>query len=210
MIREIRAIWQEIILGVAMPADSRRWKKVFLREIGRGQAWIFFRGCFGAFFELPVSLCVSELSLFGAVSFCRRAALNHSSEVTWRNVSIAIARVDAWKTATQMVQACATNASSRLLFRGPSFFDFFASGRHICRTKLPPKKFYIDTKSGLKNAKKGSEKPSEMCPKNVEPLSRRLNIAHQHLSKRFSPPKICSKMLFFTARLCKDSQAKAV
>ena len=27
-------------------------------------------------------------------------------------------------------------------------------GRHVCRTKLPPKNFKIDTKNGLKNAKK--------------------------------------------------------
>ena len=27
-------------------------------------------------------------------------------------------------------------------------------GRHVCRTKLPPKNFEIDTKNGLKNAKK--------------------------------------------------------
>ena len=27
-------------------------------------------------------------------------------------------------------------------------------GRHVCRTKLPPKNFLIDTKNGLKNAKK--------------------------------------------------------
>ena len=27
-------------------------------------------------------------------------------------------------------------------------------GRHACRTNLPPKKFWIDTKNGLKNAKK--------------------------------------------------------
>ena len=26
-------------------------------------------------------------------------------------------------------------------------------GRHACRTKLPPKNFLFDTKSGLKNAK---------------------------------------------------------
>ena len=59
-------------------------------------------------------------------------------------------------------------------------------GRHVCRTKLPPKKIELDTKKGLKNASKRSKKPSETCPKNVKPLSGRLKMFHQHFQKLFA------------------------
>ena len=60
----------------------------------------------------------------------------------------------------------------------------------------------------MKNAKKGSEKRSETCPKFLKPLSRRLKIAHRHFSKSFSPPKISTKKFFFSARLCRASHPK--
>ena len=44
-------------------------------------------------------------------------------------------------------------------------------GRYACRTKLPPKKNWIDTKHGVKDTKERSEKRSETCLKNVKPLS---------------------------------------
>ena len=45
---------------------------------------------------------------------------------------------------------------------------------------------------------KGSEKQSKTCPKMFKPLSRRLKISHQHFSKSFSSPKICTKKVFLS------------
>ena len=85
----------------------------------------------------------------------------------------------------------------------------YVLGRHVCRTKLPPKNFQFDTKNGLKNAKKRSEKRSETC---LKKFSGRLKMFHRHFStnfKSFSQIKTCTKKkYFFTARLCRGSHAK--
>ena len=65
-------------------------------------------------------------------------------------------------------------------------------GRHVCRTKPPPKNFLIDPKNGLKNAKKDPKND----PKRVWPLSGRLKIYHRPFFtkvKSFSQPKIYKK-----------------
>ena len=67
-------------------------------------------------------------------------------------------------------------------------------GRHVCRTKSPPKKLQIDTNNGLKNKK------SKTCPKMFKSLLRCLKISHRHFSKSFSPPKICTKKKFLFHR----------
>ena len=49
-------------------------------------------------------------------------------------------------------------------YRGETFeMRKEALGRHVCRTKLPPKNFEIDMENDLKNTKKGPEKRSETC-----------------------------------------------
>ena len=54
---------------------------------------------------------------------------------------------------------------------------------------------YFDTKNGLKNVKKDSEKRSETSPKKcLKPLSGRLKVFHRHFSKSFSLLKICKQI----------------
>ena len=52
-------------------------------------------------------------------------------------------------------------------------------GRHVCRTKLFPKNFEIDTKNGLKNAKKD--------PKNNPKRDRNIVLARLRPLKNISP-----------------------
>ena len=54
-----------------------------------------------------------------------------------------------------------------------------------------------------------SKKDPQNDPKNVKPFSCRLNISHRHFSNSFSPPKVCTKKLFFTVRPCRGSHAKS-
>ena len=78
-------------------------------------------------------------------------------------------------------------------------------GRHVCRTKLPPKHFQIDTKNGSKNAKRDPQKTIRNAfEKLLAPLRPLKNISpalFNKFFKSFSPPKICTeKKSFFSPR----------
>ena len=75
--------------------------------------------------------------------------------------------------------------------------QLFQLGRHVCRTKLPPQKCLNQSEKWFEKREKESEKRSEMWPNIWKPLSGRLKIFHRHFSKSFSPPKICTKKVFF-------------
>ena len=73
----------------------------------------------------------------------------------------------------------------------------------------PAKKKADQCEKCFENAKKDPKNDPERLRKLSKPLSRRLEISHWHLSKSFSPPKICTKKnSFFTARLCRGGHAK--
>ena len=78
-----------------------------------------------------------------------------------------------WKT----IQGSRLSASQRRICfqknqarKGPS------CNRANLHWQVPGKKNEIDTQNGSKNAKKGSEARSTMCPKKSKPLSRRLKL----------------------------------
>ena len=50
-------------------------------------------------------------------------------------------------------------------------------GRHVCRTKLPPKRFKIDMRNCFAIREKGSEKRSETCPKLFKSGGAKLRIS---------------------------------
>ena len=87
---------------------------------------------------------------------------------------------------------------------GPHFFMFMCFfwalrvGRHVSRTKPPPKKLLSRYENGLKNApqKRIRNKIGNVSEKFKAPLSGShadQKISHQHFSKSLSPPKICTK-----------------
>ena len=61
----------------------------------------------------------------------------------------------------------------------------------------------FNTKNGLKDPKKGSEKRSTTWPNNFKPLSGRLKFLTGTSVKVFHRPNFAQKKLFFTARICR-------
>ena len=73
-------------------------------------------------------------------------------------------------------------------------------GRHVCRTKLPPKKAKknsIQYERWGKNAKKDRKKRPEKSLKKVKPPPCCFKIFHRHFSENFAPPRIARHKRIF-------------
>ena len=78
-------------------------------------------------------------------------------------------------------------------------------GGHVCRTKLPPKNFQIDTKYGLKNAKKDPKNDPKRDRKMLtlaplRPLKIISPALFNKILKVFHRPKFAQIKVFFSPR----------
>ena len=76
------------------------------------------------------------------------------------------------------------------------FYSFKMLGRHVCRTKLRPKNFQIDTKNGLKTRKKIRKtirNATEKCSARLRPFKNISLALFNKILKVFHRPKFAPK-----------------